>query len=56
MNRYALLGITAVEMYKLVKHNPEARRGFISQLKFALEGLVTENPELETKIPVTFKS
>ncbi|MFA4952699.1 MAG: hypothetical protein WC584_00590 [Candidatus Pacearchaeota archaeon] len=56
IRRYALLGITAVEMYKKVKHNPEAERKFLSQLKFALERLVQENPELGTKIPAAFKS
>lgn len=54
--QHALLGITAVEMYKRVKYNPEEARKFISNLRFALDKLTTENPELEIKIPITFKS
>ena len=52
IRQYALLGIVAVGMYKLARNNPEETRKFMSQLKFSLDKIVRDNPELEMKIPV----
>jgi len=47
IGRYQLLMATAFEVGGLVKYNPNARREFISQLDFARERLIAENPEFQ---------
>ena len=55
INNYSRAQIIAIELYREVKNNPVARRQMRNQLIEAIDVLLSDFPELGTKIPIAIK-